>query len=456
MAHPLVAVVGRPNVGKSTLFNRLVGERVAIVEDTPGITRDRIYGECEWRGRSIRVVDTGGLGMGAEDPFHAEIREQAELAMEEADAILFVTDVSEGLSPVDRDLADLLRRSHKPVIVAVNKADNPKREQEAPEFYQLGFEHVFAIAAHQGRGVGDLLDGLFEALPPAEPTEEPDEDQIRLCIVGRPNVGKSSLLNAIVGDERAIVSPVPGTTRDAVDVPFELGDQRFLLVDTAGIRRPGKVQGSIEFYMVLRAERALERSDVAILVIDAAAGLMDGDKRVGGLARDKGRACVIFVNKWDLVKGLSMKEFGAELRRQSPFLEYAPVVFGSALKRQGVRELLDSAADVANNHALRVPTGELNRVLRDAVDRRPYTSRGRELKVLYATQTTVKPPTFVIFVNDSKLVHFSYQRYLTNQIRQAFGFQGTPLRFHFRKRTRTGDEEEERLVAAIGGDQHQR
>jgi GTPase len=456
MAKPLVAVVGRPNVGKSTLFNRLVGHRVAIVEDTPGITRDRIYGECEWRGRTFRIVDTGGLGMGAEDPFHAEIREQAELAMEEADAILFVTDVSEGLSPVDRELANLLRRSHKPVVVAVNKADNPKREQEAPEFYELGFNEVHAIAAHQGRGVGDLLDALFDSLPPMELATEEDEDQIRVSIVGRPNVGKSSLLNAIVGDERAIVSPLPGTTRDAVDVPFELGDQRFLLVDTAGIRRPGKVQGSIEFYMVLRAEGALERSDVAILVIDAAAGLMDGDKRVGGLARDKGRACVLFVNKWDLVEGISMKEFGAEMRRQMPFLEYAPIVFGSALKREGVRELLDSVADVANNHAMRISTGELNRVLRDAVDRRPYTARGRELKVLYATQTTVKPPTFVIFVNDPKLVHFSYQRYLMNQIRQAFGFQGTPLRLHFRKRTRTGDEEEERLVAAVGGDKHQR
>jgi GTPase len=452
MPEPLVAVVGRPNVGKSTLFNRLVGERVAIVEDTPGITRDRVYGECEWRGRTFRVVDTGGLGMGEEDPFHAEIRGQAELAMEEADAILFVTDVAEGLSPVDQELANLLRRSRKPVIVAVNKADNPKREQSAPEFYELGFEQVFPIAAHQGRGVGDMLDALVGALPPAEPDEEIEEDRIRLCIVGRPNVGKSSLLNAIVGDERVIVSEVPGTTRDAVDVPFELGDQRFLLVDTAGIRRPGKVQGSVEFYMVLRAERALERSDVAVLVIDAAAGLMDGDKRVGGLARDKGRGCVIFVNKWDLVRGISMKEFGADLRRQLPFLSYAPVVFGSALHRQGIPELLDTAADVANNHSLRISTGELNRVLRDAFDRRPYTARGRELKLLYATQIAVKPPTFVLFVNDPKLFHFSYSRYLGNQLRAAFGFQGTPIRLLCRKRTRTGDEEEERIVAAIGGD----
>src|SRR4051794_9485194 len=287
MAKPLVAVVGRPNVGKSTLFNRLVGERVAIVEDTPGITRDRVYGESEWRGREFRLVDTGGLGMGEEAPFQAEIQEQAELALEEADVILFVTDAVEGLSPVDRDLANMLRRSKKPVIVAVNKADNEKRELNAPEFYELGLGDVFPIAAHQGRGVGDMLDALADALPPAVEEEEVDQDRIRLSIVGRPNVGKSSLLNAIVGDERVIVSEVPGTTRDAVDVPFELGDQRFLLVDTAGIRRPGKVQGSIEFYMVLRAERALERSDVAVLVLDAAAGLMDGDKRVGGLARDK-------------------------------------------------------------------------------------------------------------------------------------------------------------------------
>jgi len=451
MAKPLVAVVGRPNVGKSTLFNRLIGERVAIVEDTPGITRDRVYGETDWRGRAFRVVDTGGLGMGEEDPFHDKIREQAELAMEEADAILFVTDVEEGLSPIDRDLADMLRRSGKPVVVAVNKADNQKREQNAPEFFELGLGEVFPIAAHQGRGVGDLLDGLVDLLPPAEKEEE-EEDRIRLAIVGRPNVGKSSLLNAIVGDERAIVSEVPGTTRDAVDVPFELGDQRFLLVDTAGIRRPGKVQGSVEFYMVLRAEGAIERADVAILVIDAAAGLMDGDKRVGGLAHDKGRSIVLFVNKWDLVHGMSMKEFGAELRRQMPFLEYAPAVFGSALRREGVRELLDTAADVANNHAMRIPTGELNRVLRDAIDRRPHSQHGRELKLMYATQTAVKPPTFVLFVNDPKLAHFSYVRYLQNQLRAAFGFQGTPIRVHIRKRTRTGDEEEERMVAAVGGD----
>ncbi len=452
MSRPLVAVVGRPNVGKSTLFNRLVGARVAIVEDTPGITRDRVYGECEWRGRTFRIVDTGGIGMDDGSPLQAEIREQAELAMEEADAILFVTDVTEGLSPVDRDLANMLRRSHKPVVVAVNKTDNQRRELDTPEFYELGFEEVFPIAAHQGRGVGDMLDALVDAMPPIEPVEEPSEDQIRLCIVGRPNVGKSSLLNAIVGDERAIVSPVPGTTRDAVDVPFDLGDQRFLLVDTAGIRRPGKVQGSIEFYMVLRAERALERSDVAVLVIDAAAGLMDGDKRVGGLARDKGLACVLFVNKWDLMRGISMKEFGTELRRQLPFLEYAPIVFGSALNREGVRELLDSAADVSNNHSMRVPTGELNRVIRDAVDRRPYSTHGRDLKILYSTQTGVKPPTIVLFVNDPKLVHFSYLRYLQNQLRATFGFQGTPLKLHVRKRTRTGDEEEERIVAAMGGE----
>jgi GTP-binding protein len=456
MAKPLVAIVGRPNVGKSTLFNRLIGARVAIVEDIPGITRDRVYGECEWRGLTFRVVDTGGLGMGEADPFHAEIREQAELAIEEADAILFVTDVTEGLSPIDQELADLLRSSRKPVVVAVNKADNDRREQDAPEFYQLGFETVYSIAALQGRGVGDMLDSLVEALPPAAAEEATDEEQIRLSIVGRPNVGKSSLLNAIVGDERVIVSEVPGTTRDAVDVPFELGDQRFLLVDTAGIRRPGKVQGSIEFYMVLRAERAIERSDVSVLVIDAAAGLMDGDKRVGGLARDKGIACVIFVNKWDLVRGISAKEFGAELRRQMPFLVYAPIVFGSALKRQGVSELLDTAVDVANNHALRVPTGELNRLIHDAVDRRPYTSHGRDLKILYVTQSGVKPPTFILFVNDPKLVHFSYLRYLMNQLRQTYGFQGSPLRLHVRKRSRTGDEEEERIVAALTGDQPSR
>jgi GTP-binding protein len=426
--------VGRPNVGKSTLFNRLIGERKAIVEDTPGITRDRVYGVCDWGGREFTVVDTGGLGMRADDAYGAAVEDQAELAMEEADLILFLVDARDGLTAADLDVAEAFRRAGRPVLLVGNKADNERRELETHEFAQLGLGEVYPASAQGGRGVADLLDEIVQQLPSAEEQAE-DEDRVRVAIVGRPNVGKSSLLNAILGTPRAIVSPEAGTTRDALDVPFEFGEHRFTLVDTAGIRRPGKVQGSIEYYMVLRAERAIERAEVAILVIDAASGVMDGDKRVGGLSRDAGKGCVIFVNKWDLVKGRTPREFAKSIRSELPFLEYAPVVFGSALEKRGVAELLDTCAEVANNHAHRVPTGELNRVVHEAVERRPYTRRGRDFKVYYATMAAVKPPTIVLFVNDPKLVHISYLRYLENQLRAAFGFQGTPVRLFTRART---------------------
>jgi GTPase len=455
MAKPIVAIVGRPNVGKSSLFNRLVGERVAIVQNTPGITRDRVYGDSDWNGREFVVIDTGGLGMHEDDPFEKGIREQAEMAIEEADVILFVVDSIEGLSPIDMELAEMLRRADKPVLVLANKADNERRELDTPEFYQLGLGDVFPVAAHHGRGVGDMLDELVALLPPEEPEEE-DSDRIRVSIVGRPNVGKSSLLNAILGQPRALVSDIPGTTRDPVDVPFDAEDRQFVLVDTAGIRRPGKVQGSVEFYMVLRAKRAIERSDVAILVIDASAGILDGDKRVGGMARDAGRGCVIFVNKWDLVKGGSMRQFAAEIERLMPFLGYAPIAFGSALTAKGLGPLLETVATVADNHALRISTGELNRVLHEAMERRPYTRRGRELKLYYATVVGVKPPTIVLFVNEPKLMHLSYARYLENQLRLAFGFLGTPIRLITRERGEEDDRprrrrSEEREMAESPG-----
>jgi GTP-binding protein len=423
------------------LFNRLIGERVAIVEDTPGITRDRVYGDTDWRGREFAVVDTGGIGVTREDPFRGAIREQAEVAMEEADVILFVTDAIEGLTPIDAELADLLRRSRKPVVLAANKSDNAKRELESNEFYDLGLGPVFPVSAHHGRGVADMLDAVVDNLPPPEEASEEDADRIRVSIVGRPNVGKSSLLNAILGRERAIVSEVPGTTRDPVDMPFDAGDHRFLLVDTAGIRRPGKVQGSVEYYCVLRAERALERSDVAVLVVDASAGILDGDKRVAGLTQEAGRGCVVFVNKWDLHGDVSMRAFGEQLRREMPFLDYAPIAFGSALRGRGMEALLDTVADAAANHALRVSTGELNRVIREALDRRPYTSGGREFKVYYATMAAVKPPSIILFCNDPKIAHISYVRYLENQLRLAFGFEGTPVRLFLRKRGK-GEESE--------------
>jgi GTPase len=435
MPKPLVAIVGRPNVGKSTLFNRLLGERVTIVEDTPGITRDRVYGHTDWRGREFTVVDTGGLGLGDLDPFGEHIQQQAETAIAEADLILFLVDGRQGLVPGDEDVAEVFRRSGRPIILVVNKADNERVEGEANEFYALGLGEVFPVSAHSGRGVADLLDEVFDRLPPL--VEEPEEeDRIRVAIVGRPNVGKSSLLNAILGEERVIVSPVAGTTRDAVDVPFEYLHHRFTLVDTAGIRRAGKIQGSVEYYTVLRAERAIERSDVAVVVVDAAMGVLDGDKRVAGLANEAGRACVLFVNKWDLVKGLSPREFSQTLRDEMAFLRYVPVVVGSAEQGKGLRELLEECAEVANNHVLRIATPELNRVIREATDRRPYTTRGQEFKIYYATQVAVKPPTFVLFVNNPKLVHETYMRYLENQLRAAFGFSGTPIRLLNRKRAR--------------------
>jgi len=439
MPKPLVAIVGRPNVGKSTLFNRLIGERKAIVEDTPGITRDRVYGHGDWRGRELLFVDTGGLAMGSDDPYGAVIQDQAELAMEEADLILFLVDAREGPTAADLDLAELFRRSARPLLLVANKADNERREADAHEFLELGLGEVYPVSAHSGRGVADLLDVVVDMLPAPEPQNE-EEDRIRVAIIGRPNVGKSSLLNAILGEPRVIVSPVAGTTRDAVDVPFDFGPHRFTLVDTAGIRRAGKIQGSVEYYTVLRAERAVERSDVDVLVIDAAEGVMDGDKRVGGLTREAGKGCVVFVNKWDLVEGRTPKEFGKVVRDEMPFLDYAPIVVGSARERRGMDDLLETCADVANNHALRIATGELNRVIHEAVERRPYTRRGRQFKVYYATMPAVKPPTIVLFVNDPKATHISYLRYLENQLRAAFGFSGTPVRLRLRQRTQEAAE----------------
>ncbi len=435
MSKPVVAIVGRPNVGKSTLFNRLVGQRVAIVEDTPGITRDRVYGDAEWNGRQFTVIDTGGLGMEDTDPFGRHIQMQAEIAIEEADVILLLVDAVDGLTPADEDVAEFFRRSGRPILLVANKADNERREGEAYEFQRLGLGDVYPVSAHSGRGVADLLDDLVDRLPPA-PEEEEEDDRIKVAIVGRPNVGKSSLMNALLGQERVIVSPMAGTTRDAVDVPFEWGEHEFTLIDTAGIRRAGKIQGSVEFYTVLRAERAIERADVAVVVIDASMGVVDGDKRVAGLAEEKGKATLFFVNKWDLMKGITPKEFGATVRNEMPFLSFAPIVFGSAEQGRGMDDLLEACVQVEDNHSMRIATPDLNRVIHEATDRRPYTRRGKEFKIYYATQVAVKPPTFVLFVNDPKTVHETYMRYLENQLRAAFGFSGTPVRLLLRKRAK--------------------
>lgn len=433
MSKPTVAIVGRPNVGKSTLFNRIVGERVAIVEDTPGITRDRLYANVEWNARAFALVDTGGIVPDGVEFMQDEIYAQAQTAVAEADVIVFLVDSLDGPTPVDYEVAEVMRKSGTPVILAANKTDSTRREGDAVEFYVLGLGDLFMISALNGREVADLLDAVVKALPPEEEEPEAEEDTIRVAIVGRPNVGKSSLLNALVGEKRAIVSPVPGTTRDAVDTTVEYDGDRYTLVDTAGIRRSGKVAGSVEYYMVLRAQRAIERADVTALIIDANDGVADGDARVGGISDDAGRACVIIVNKWDLISNTQMHKFAQDVKEKLPFLEYAPVIFTSAITGRGVKDILSTVKVAADNHALRIPTAEMTRVVREAVDARPYTRRGRDLKVRFATQIRVKPPTISVMVNNPDITHSSYERYLINRIRDAFGFVGTPVRLFLRR-----------------------
>lgn len=426
-------------MGKSTLFNRVVGHRIAVVEGTPGITRDRIYAQAEWNGREFDVVDTGGILLNEIDPLKVEVTAQARAALVEADVVLMMVDAVAGVTPGDIEVVESVRGHTKPILIVANKADNDSRERDAAEFYELGLGEVFPVSALNGRSVADLLDRVVELFPPVEEHEYPDT-VTRIAIVGRPNVGKSSLLNAILGENRVIVSDIPGTTRDAVDTVMERGGATIAFVDTAGIRRSGKVQGSVEYYTVLRAVRALERADVAMVVVDAADGLKDGDKRVAGLANDAGRAVVIVVNKWDLVGEVPMREFADNIKKQLPYFDYAPVVFTSAKNGTGVDAAVDTALDAAANHALRLPTAELNRIVLAAADRRPYSRKGFDLKVKYATMPAVKPPMIVIFVNDPELVHFSYARYLENQIRREYSYEGTPLKLQFRKTGKKGRE----------------
>jgi GTPase len=450
MPKPIVAVVGRPNVGKSTLFNRLTGRRIAIVEDIPGITRDRLYADGEWNGRGYTLIDTGGISMDEDDPMQAQIRIQAEVAMEEADVILFLVDGVDGITPNDWELAELLRRSETPLFLVVNKADNTTREQNATEFYELGLGTVHTVSALSGRGVADLLDEVVAAFPEEMPEDEEDDDTVRIALIGRPNVGKSSMLNAILGEERAIVSPIAGTTRDAIDTLFEWEGRPLRLIDTAGIRRSGKIQGTVEYYSVLRAQRAIERCDVAVTVIDSDQGLLDGDKRVAGMAHEAGKASVLCVNKWDLGRQRvlepnpgknPMQIFTQTLRDEMPYVSYAPVAFCSALKRTGIGACIETALSSSDNHALRVPTGELNRLFRDAVEARPHNEKGRTFKIRYVTMVSVKPPTIILFVNDPEMMHFSYKRYLENQLRKKFAFEGTPVRIIARKVDQKDEED---------------
>ncbi len=493
---PVVAIVGRPNVGKSTLFNRFLGQRSAIVEDRARTTRDRLYGDSEWNGRRFVIVDTGGLELDPDDPIEARVQEQARLAIAEADVILFIVDAISGLTPADLEAADILRRANAPVIVAVNKADNEKRELEGAEFHSLGWEETYTISATHGRGTGDLLDAIVWALPPETESElarkakeaeaeswadevaagrlEPfvvgdpeaedaddgvgddeaaetrrwdaamaadaDGEPAAIAFVGRPNVGKSSLLNALLGEERAIVSEVPGTTRDAIDTRLAWGRSEVVLIDTAGIRRRGKVAGgpAAERYSTLRALHALSRADVAVLVIDAVEGLTSQDAHVAGYVIEEGKGLVIAVNKWDLVEDKTDRTFGQYIewiRNEVPFLDFAPIVSISAKTGQRVGRVLETAVEIWGERRKRISTGELNRVITAATDRTPPPPvRGHRPKLFYATQAAVAPPTFVFFASDASAVHFSYRRYLENRLRDKFGFDGTPIRLVFRDR----------------------
>lgn len=437
---PVVVIVGRPNVGKSTLFNRLVGRRVAVVEDSPGVTRDRLYSEAGWRGKKFTIVDTGGILFTDDDPLVEQIRVQAEIALAEADIVVFMVDGATGPTPDDMDLASRMRGFPKPVFIAVNKADNPNRDLNAPEFYSLGIGELWPVSSLHGRGVADLLDEIVDRLPEAPEQGEPT-DEIRLAIVGRPNVGKSSLLNAFTGEERVIVSNIPGTTRDAIDTLIEYKGESFRLIDTAGLRRRGKIQGTVEYYMAQRATRAIERADCALVVVNGAEGLTDGDKRIAKVAHDAGKACVFAINKWDVHEPPDgrpsksspiKKDLIKIIRNEIPELSYAPIVFTSAKSSAGLDPALDTVLKALENYNFRLSTGHLNRILHDATFARPYSSKGKPFKLYYATQVATRPPTFTLFVNDPDLLHFSYKRYLENQLRKTFPLEGTPIRLNIR------------------------
>lgn len=443
MSKPIIAIVGRPNVGKSTLFNKLIGERRAIVEDTPGITRDRIYGETEWRGRKMIVIDTGGIEPKTDDLILKKMREQAQIAIDTADVILFMCDIRTGLLADDLDIAVMLKKSRKPVVPCINKADRVGDvDPQFYEFYELGFDiDPIALSSLHGSGSGDVLDAVVDALGDWE-SEEEDDDVINVAVIGKPNAGKSSLINRILGDERLIVSDIAGTTRDAIDSPFERGGVKYNFIDTAGIRRQSRVDDKIEKYSVLRAKLAVERAAVCILMIDATQGITEQDEKIAGIAHEAGKATIIAVNKWDLVEkdNSTVNEFTKKIYDALSYMTYAPLLFISAASGQRVDKLFDQIDYVHNQSLLRITTGMLNETLADAVDRvQPPTDKGKRLKIYYMTQTSVAPPTFVAFCNNAELFHFSYQRYLENTLRQVFGFRGTPIRLIVRQK---GESEE--------------
>ena len=442
MGKPIVAIVGRPNVGKSTLFNIFANSRISIVEDTPGVTRDRLYADTEWLDNEFMMVDTGGIEIMNTDKIAVSIRQQAQIAIAEADVILFVCDARAGITHEDAEVAKMLRQSKKPIVLAINKADSPKQEMEIFEFYNLGIGEPIPVSAANHLGLGDLLDAVVEKFPETSAYgEDGNEDEIKVALIGRPNVGKSSIFNTLVGEERSIVSDVAGTTRDAIDTPVIREGQKFLFIDTAGMRRKARIDEPIEKYSIIRSLRAVDRSDVVLMVIDAIDGVTEQDKKIAGYAHEAGKGIVLVVNKWDLYDkdNTSTLRYTENLRRELVFMQYAPVVFVSAMTKQRIHRLPEVIHYVAEQNAMRISTSVLNQVVEDAIAiNPPPTEKGQRLKILYATQVKIKPPTFVIFVNEPEIMHFSYQRYLENKLREAFGFEGTPLQMSIR-----GKNEEE-------------
>ncbi len=437
MSKPIVAIVGRPNVGKSTLFNKIAGVRISIVDDQPGVTRDRIYANANWLNHNFTLIDTGGIEPETTDDIMKQMYRQAELAIATADVILFLTDVKAGVQDDDQKVAQILRRTKKPVLLVVNKVDNMRQENlDVYEFYSLALGDPVPISSGQALGLGDMLDRLVDLFD-KETSAEEEEDVLKVAVIGKPNVGKSSLINRILGENRVIVSPVPGTTRDAIDTPFEKDGQKFVFIDTAGIRRKSKIKENIEKYSIIRALAAVERCDVCLLMINAEEGISDQDTKIAGIAHECGKAVIIVVNKWDLIEkdNKTLNEFTKTIRLELAYMPYAPIIFISTLTGQRVHKLFELIRTVWHNSAMRISTGLLNEVLIDAVAiNQPPAEKGRPLKIYYITQASVKPPTFVLFVNDKELLHFSYRRFLENQLRDAFGFVGTPIRFVVRNR----------------------
>ncbi len=437
MSKGTVAIIGKPNVGKSTFFNYLVGQRLSIVEDTPGVTRDRVYGETNWRGKDFTIIDTGGIEEKADDVISSQMKLQAELAIDVADVIVFITDVTTGITPADRDIALMLKKSKKPIVLVCNKVDDFKKlENDTYEFFNLGLGKPYPISSAHAKGIGDVLDAIYEYLPENDGKNE-DEEYIRVAIIGKPNVGKSSLVNKILGENRSIVSNIAGTTRDSIDSKFENEHGKYIFIDTAGLRRHSKVEENIEKYSVIRTNLAIERADVCILMIDANEGVTEQDTKIAGLAHEAGKAVIIAINKWDEYnkENGTLENYTKDVYNRLAYLSYAPILFISAKTGQRVEKLFDLINEVSNNNAMRISTSVLNELLAEAVAIvQPPTDKGKRLKVLYMTQVSTKPPTFAIFVNDKKLFHFSYERYIVNKLRQEFSFKGTPIRVVVRER----------------------